>query len=91
MSKIFPITPKFGFFMYEENDRIFSNGIMRFDYELTLGHPNVHVHDKKISSNLGKKQRKNKNRVQSQAITTLKSYLATLEQDDNNNKNNKNQ
>ena len=43
MSKLFPITPKFWILivynLYEGNDHIFSNGIIKFDYEPTLGHP----------------------------------------------------
>ena len=44
MSKLFPITPKFWILivynLYEGNDHIFSDGIMKFEYEPTLGHPN---------------------------------------------------
>ena len=35
--------PNFGYFMYEGNDHIFSDGIMKFDYEPTIGHPIVQL------------------------------------------------
>ena len=37
--------PNLGFLMYEGNDRIFSDGIMRFDLKHTLGHPIVDLWD----------------------------------------------